>query len=64
MTEHSMIFTAESVCGILAGTKNQTRRVVKPQPVYGYVMHGGELLPHELRVIRFALNRALEDIHA
>ena len=30
------IFTAESVRGILVGTKTQTRRLIKPQPVPPY----------------------------
>jgi hypothetical protein len=32
MKESPMIFTADSVRAILAGTKTQTRRVIKPQP--------------------------------
>lgn len=35
MKEHPVIFTGESVRGIISGVKTQTRRIVKPQPCSG-----------------------------
>ncbi len=43
MTEHSLICSGESVRGILDGRKTQTRRVIKPQPVWA------EKQPNSLR---------------
>lgn len=37
MSEKGVVFTAESIQAILAGTKNQTRRVVTPQPIYAKI---------------------------
>ena len=40
MRELPIIFTRHSVDAIFEGRKTNTRRVVKPQPPYGYFFHG------------------------
>jgi hypothetical protein len=60
VTEHPIIMTAESVRAIRAGTKTQSRRVLKPQPAHA---EGIEMIPREsLRTTEPPLQRGLFEV--
>lgn len=56
MKEHPLIFTGESIRGIQADRKSQTRRLLKPQPPRGYELVGrvtGSTSPKNVRRFLF-----------